>query len=69
MEMFIDAFTLFPWSLFGLAVLDLGAWLAVSEFTHTHTHTAGSNYHIHDGIALQVQYIEVSFNHINIIYS
>jgi hypothetical protein len=34
--LFIDAFTLFPQSLFGLAVPDLGAWLGVSEFKLTH---------------------------------
>jgi hypothetical protein len=32
----IDAFTLFPWSLIGLAVPDFIAWLKVSKSTHTH---------------------------------
>jgi hypothetical protein len=36
-----------PRSLFGLALPDLGAWLGVSNSTHTAT----SNYHIQDGIA------------------
>jgi hypothetical protein len=32
-----DAFTLFPRSLFGLAVLDLGAWFGIFESAHSHT--------------------------------
>ncbi len=31
MGLFIDDFTLFPWSLFGLAVPDMSAWLEVQS--------------------------------------
>jgi hypothetical protein len=35
-ELFIDAFTLFPQVLFGLATLIWGAWLGIFGYTHVH---------------------------------
>jgi hypothetical protein len=65
MRLFVDAFTLFPQSLFGLAVPNLGALLGVLS-PHTHSYTATNNYHIYDGIATQ---LHMRFNHINLMYS
>ncbi len=52
MGLFIDAFTFFPWSLFGLAVLDLGDWSKISSLSVC-TYTVISTTK-HDRIAIRM---------------
>jgi hypothetical protein len=65
MGLFIDAFTLFLRSPFGLAVPDWVLGLEIPS-SSTHTLTAISNYHMHEEIATQ---IHVHLDHINSTYS
>jgi hypothetical protein len=64
MGLFIDVFTLFPRSLFGLAVTDLDFWLEVPVFAPAHINCT-SNYHKYNGGQQSNTY---ELNHINLIF-